>query len=213
MRTATAAGLEQARKGTRDLGVSLRREMSDAIGAQQKTLATRLEELEAKQQAEAARAAGLDHQVAQLNQRVAVLTDEMQTVRALGASESQQLRAQIRETDGRLNRVASFNNRPRERFEASRGKTTQISSGIYLHFTRVDPRFRRYHGWLQLVNEGKILWLRDQSVLQTVAFNTGTGTQRHDLIVTALTEGGVAGYLILPPQVESAPSSAAVGGL
>jgi hypothetical protein len=75
-----------------------------------------------------------------------------------------------------------------------------------LHVSGVNPRYRRYHGWLQLVKDGKILWLRDQSVLQTVAFHAGEKGLRHDLIVTGLTEGGVAGYLIFPSVGESGGS-------
>ena len=207
-----AAGLQQARDGTRDLGIALRREMQEAIGAQEKTVTARFSELEARRQAETARAARLEHEVAQLSQRLAAVTDEVNNVRTAGVQDSQQLREQLRATDTRVERVASFNNRPRERFEISRGRTQQIAPGIFLHINRIDSRFRRYHGWLQLVDDGKILWLRDRSVLQTVAFHAGKGTLRHDLIVTAMTEGGAAGYLILPSRGESGTAASTVAG-
>ncbi len=197
------SGLEQARKGTRDLAVSMRREMLEAIGAQEKTVALRFKEVEARQQAEAARSAQLEQQLAQVNQRMAAMTEDANNARTAGARESQELREQIRQTDGRVAQVASFNDRPRERFEVSRGKTQQIGPGIFLHVSGVNPRYRRYHGWLQLVNDGKILWLRDQSVLQTVAFYAGEKGLRHDLIVTALTGGGVSGYVVFPSVGES----------
>jgi hypothetical protein len=208
------SGLEQARKGTRDLAVSMRREMLDAIGAQEKTVALRFKELEAQRQADAVRSAQLEQQVAQLNERMATMTEEANNARTAGTRESQDLREQIRRTDGRVAQVASFNDRPRERFELSRGKTQQISPGILLHINRVNPRHRRYDGWLQLVNDGKFLWLRDQSMLQTVAFYGGEKGLRHDLIVTGITEGGVAGYLILPSvgESEGAPKTGAAAG-
>jgi len=206
------AGLKQARDGTRDLGIALRREMQEAIGAQEKTVTARFSELEARRQAEAARAARLEQEVAQLSQRLAAVTEDVNNVRTAGLADSQQLREQLRQTDGRVERVASFNNRPRERFEVVRGRTQQIAPGILLHINRIDPRYRRYHGWLQLVDEGKILWLRDRSVLQTVAFYAGKGALRHDLIVTAMTEGGAAGYLILPSRGESGTAASTVAG-
>jgi hypothetical protein len=207
-----AAGLKQVRNSTRDLASTLRREMQAAIGAQEQTVTARFSELEARRQAETARAARLEQEVAQLSQRLAAVTDDVNNVRTAGVQDSQQLREQLRATDTRVERVASFNNRPRERFEISRGRTQQIAPGIFLHINRIDSRFRRYHGWLQLTEDGKILWLRDRSVLQTVAFHAGKNTLRHDLIVTAMTQGGVAGYLILPSRGESGSGASTAAG-
>ena len=196
------AALERAGKNLRGLGVALRNEIRGTAETQRQAVQARLGLLETERQSEAARAAWLEQQVAQLNQRLAGVTEDLNRVQNAAALESQQLRAEIRRTDGRVTQVASFNNRPRERFEIWRGKTQEVAPGILLHITRVDPRYRRFHGWLQLVDEGKILWLRDQSVLQTFAFVAGRNALRHDLVVTGLTSGGVSGYLILPPQSE-----------
>jgi hypothetical protein len=48
-------------------------------------------------------------------------------------------------------------------------------------------------------------------MLQTVPFYTGEGALRHDLVITALNRGGVAGYLIFPSKGESAAHRLAGG--
>lgn len=197
------SGMEQARKSTQDLAASLRREMLEAIGAQEKAADLRFRDLEARQQTEAMRSARLEQQVAQLNRQLAGLTQDVDDKRNASARESEVLRNQVQQADNRLDRVSSFQDRPRERFEVSRGKSERIAPGIYLHVTRTDPRYRRYQGWLQVVNDGKIVWLRDKSVLEAVTFHAGQRNGQYDLVVTALNQGGVAGYLILPSVGES----------
>lgn len=207
-----AAGLERVQKGTRDLGLSLRKEIAaarkdarDATGAQERATETRFRELEIARQSEAARTAVLEQEIAQLNTRLAGVGTELDNVRGATARASEQLRQEIRSTDGRVTQVASYNNRARDRFEATRGQTQQIAPGILLHITRTDPRYRRFAGWIQLVNDdGRFLWLRDQSMLQPVAFHAGKDALRYDLLVTGLTNGGVTGYVIFPRQGELA---------
>ena len=202
-----AAGLAEQQKATRDLRVSLQAQMRGATEVQANTSGARLDALEAAHDIDSARTARLEREVAQLHRQMAAASDNLGSVQNAAARESQQLRRDIQTTNARVEHVASFNNRPRERFEARLGKTEEITPNILLHITRVNPSHRRFRGWLQLVDEGKILWLRDESVLQTVAFYAGSSTLRHDLVVTGLSPGGVTGYLIFPSVGESAHAS------
>ncbi len=195
--------VEQARKSVRDVTVSVRREFQEALEARDRTADTRFRRLEAGQQSEAARAASLERELSQLRQRLAAVTQDVTHVQNAAALDSQRLRQEVRSTDRRLTQVVSFSNRPRERFEARKGRTYEISPGIYFHVSHTDPGHRRFKGWLQLTEPAKILWLRDESVLQPVAFHAGKQTLRHDLVITGLTRDAVSGYLILPSLAES----------
>lgn len=205
-----AAGLDRAQKSTRDLGVSLRNQMGSEVASarrdardQAAALHARIGELESQRQAEAARAAQLEQEVARLNARLSGIDSGVETLRGASARESNDLREEVRRTAARVAEVANFNNRERTRFEAARGTTQEISPGFRLHITRTDPRYRRFDGWLQLVNDqGRFLWLRDQSMLQTIAFYAGENTLRHDLVITDLTSRGVVGYVIFPRKGE-----------
>lgn len=200
------AGLARTQQDSRELGLSLRKEIvsvrTDAR-TQVQGDAARIRELEGQQQAQVARTAELEREVARLNSQVAGLRGDLNTASSGNAREAVELRQELRQARGRVEEVASFNNRARQRFEAATGKTQEIAPGVLLHIKRVDPRYRRYEGWLQLVNDpARFVWLRDQSVLQTVAFYTGKNALRHDLVVTDLSPGGVTGYLIFPNQGE-----------
>jgi DNA-binding transcriptional MerR regulator len=199
-----SARLEQAQRTTRDLGVSLRREVRSVMSAQAEQNETRFAKLETSFDRETLQRTQLEREVAQLNRQLAAANDNINSLQNATTRESQQLRQEIHATDGRLTQVASFNNRPRERFEVSRGETQEIAPNILLHITRIDVRYRRFAGWVQLVDQGRFLWLRDQGALESIGFYAGEMPLRHDLIVTGLTSSGATGYLIFPRLGESA---------
>ncbi|MFN0171613.1 MAG: hypothetical protein ACKV22_34790 [Bryobacteraceae bacterium] len=178
-----AQKVEQARRSVGDMSISVRREFQEALDVRERAAETRLRRLEVGQQSEVARAASLEQEVAQLRQRLAAVTQDVTYVQNAAALDSQRLRQEVRRSDDRLTRVVSFNSRPRERFETWKGKTQEIAPGIFLHITQTDPRYRRFKGWLQLPDQGKILWLRDESMLQPVAFHAGKQSLRHDLSI------------------------------
>lgn len=200
------AGLARTQKESREMGSSLRKEIASVrsgVSAQEQASAARIRELESQQQAQVTRTAQLEREVARLNTQVAGLRGDLNSASDGHARETAALRQDLQRTTGRVEQVASFGNRARTRFEATPGKTVEIAPGLLLHISKVDVRYRRFAGWLQLVNDSaRFLWLRDQSVLQTVPFYTGKQALRHDLVVTDLSPGGVTGYLIFPTQSE-----------
>jgi hypothetical protein len=211
-----AAVHSSARKETQLAIGAVRRELRESSDAQAKNLQARISELEAARQQDLTRTAELERTVGGLNRRQGVLTSDTAANREAAMAEARQIRHDLQTTDERLTQVASFNNRPRERFEVRKGADEQIGPNILLHVSKVDPRYRQFDGWIQLVDEGKFLWLKKQDVLHSFGFYAGTRRLRHDLVVTALSPGGVAGYLILPSVGESAPmqntASSASGG-
>jgi predicted nucleic acid-binding Zn-ribbon protein len=203
-----AIAVERAQKSTRDLGVAVRseieaarRDAQTAAAAQERSVEARFREAKSERDSDLARVAQLEQELARIHARLGGVGAELDHLRGSAARDSEQLREEIGKTDRRVTEVASFNNRTRQRFDVARGKTQEIAPGILLHVTRTDPRFHRFHGWIQL-DDGKFVWLRDRSMLQSVSFYAGKDTLRHDLVVTALTSRGVTGYVILPRRGE-----------
>ena len=209
-------GLERARKASQEMVVALRSEIRASSDEQKRVTEAKFQALESQRQAEAVRAAQLEKNVADLNEKLASVNSNLNLVQA-GVKNTQQaaekdsveVRREIQRTGDRIAQMANFQNRRRERFEVVPGRTQEIAPGILLHISKIDPRFRRFHGWLQLIDDGKILWLRDESMLQTVAFYSGKNALRHDIVVTDMSKPSVAGYLIYPSVGESAGSQIA----
>lgn len=198
--------LARAQKRAREMNVGLlnevasaRQETRAAAAAQEEAFAARFRELESQRQFDAARTAQLEQQVTLLKARLA---NDLDNVRSITTQNTEQLRQELRQTDGRVTQVASFNNRARERFVAARGRTQQIAPGMLLHIARVDPLYRRFSGWIELAGEGKFVWLRNQTALRAIPVFTHTGALQHDLVVTGLNSGGVTGYIIFPREGE-----------
>ncbi len=203
-------GLNLAKQNIQTVGVALRRDLL-ATNARQATTDARVTHLESTQRAEAARTTALEQQLAQQNdqlkRQVADLSSRLASASQDARVGEQHLQRQIEQTGRRAAAEAtSFQNRPRTRFEAIRGRSLEVAPGILLHIAKTDIGHRRFAGWLQLVESGKFLWLRDESVLQTIAFYAGEKTLRHDLVVTDLNKDGVTGYVIFPSQAESGVS-------
>ncbi len=208
-----AASVEQLRKSTADLRASAMRDVEAALSTERQQVNARFEKLETGQQAQAERTAQLEQQNAQLRRQLSDLNgqlatvhqglkDELRSVRDSASRDTAQLQDEVRRTDARATRSATLMERPRTRFEATKGRTQEVAPGILLHVDKTDIAYRRYRGWLELVEEGKFVWLRDESMLQPVPFYTKSGTLRHDLVVTSLDSNGVAGYVLFPSKGE-----------
>jgi hypothetical protein len=176
----------------------------------------RFRQLEEQRQAEATRSAELERNVADLNEKLAAVTSDLNTVQASSKraqqsaeKDSVEIRRELQRTGDRVSQVANFQNRRRERFEVVPGREQEIAPGMLLYISKVEPRYRRFKGWLRLTETGTTLWMRDESVLQTVSFHAGKGALQHDIVVTDMSKGSVAGYLIFPANGEMAGSQLA----
>lgn len=203
-----------SKKVLTDAGAALRREWMAANANLRATSDARIAALEREQRTMseanaklAARADSLQRELTQVNGRLASMdthfNKSMQIARADAAQSNAEIREFVNGVSARADRTASYVDRPRVRFEAKAGGSTEIAPGILLHVTRTNISHRRFHGWIHLVEDGKIIWLRDQSSLQSIPFQTGKQALRNDLIVTGLTKAGVTGYLVFPSKGEA----------
>lgn len=203
-------GLAAVKQNVANAGAALRKDLL-AANARQANTDARVTSLETSQQTEAARTSALEQRLerrnAQLERQVAELTERLaaagQNTQPGARQIRQQLEEQKLESERRLAQATASLERPRTRFEAARGSSVEVVPGILLHVTKTDVAHRRFSGWLQLVESGKTLWLRNEGALRSVAFRAGPKILRHELVITDLTQDGVTGYVIFPSRAES----------
>ena len=72
----------------------------------------------------------------------------------------------------RLDTVSKQIGRERVAFEVSINKTRHVASGIYVTVKHTDVARQRVDGWMQLADEGRILWIRGLGLQETFPFAT-----------------------------------------
>ena len=107
----------------------------------------------------------------------------------------------------RLDTVSKQIGRERVAFEVSTNRTRHVASGIYVTVKHTDVARQRVDGWMQLADEGRILWIRGLGLQETFPFATRADNRTHELVFTGIQERDATGYLLLPTSMS--PSTAA----
>jgi hypothetical protein len=94
--------------------------------------------------------------------------------------------------------LADAVNRNRIDFEIPRNKTEEVAPGIFLTVRDTDVERQQITGWLQISEDGRTVWLRDQSAEKVMIFKTTHDERSHELVFTRVGKQGVAGFLLIP---------------
>jgi len=114
----------------------------------------------------------------------------------VGAPSKPEPRLQNVRSNTRL--LADAVDRNRIDFEVSRNKTQEVAPGIFLTVRDTDVERQQINGWLQISEDGRTVWLRDQSAQKVMIFATTHDERSHELVFTRVGRQGVAGYLLIP---------------
>jgi hypothetical protein len=115
---------------------------------------------------------------------------------AVGAFSNPEPRLQNVSSNTRL--LADAVDRNRIDFEVSRNKTQEVAPGIFLTVRDTNVERQQINGWLQISEDGRTVWLRDQSAQKVMIFTKTHDERGHELIFTRVGKQGVAGYLLIP---------------
>jgi chromosome segregation ATPase len=94
--------------------------------------------------------------------------------------------------------LADAVNRNRIDFEVSRNKTEEVAPGIFLTVRETNVDRQQINGWLQISEDGRTVWFRDQGAQKVMTFTTKHDERSHELVFTHVGKQGVAGYLLIP---------------
>jgi hypothetical protein len=94
--------------------------------------------------------------------------------------------------------LADSVNRNRIDFVVTRNKTVEVAPGIFLTVRNTNVERQQVNGWIQISQDGRTVWLRDQGARKVMTFAKKNDSRSHELIFTRVGKEGVAGYLLVP---------------
>ena len=158
---------------------------------------------------------------AEVDQRVAVLQGQINTLESAQQSADQQLNqlqgqiAQMKSQPQAVPPVAAPNppavTAPnpaaapaRIDFQVNLHQSRELSPGIRLEVSRIDALHQRYDASVKLTG-GQTLWIHSRPAQEPVKFYSARETNPDELVITQITRNSVAGYL----QLEQGPPAAA----
>jgi sortase A len=83
-------------------------------------------------------------------------------------------------------------------FEVSKNHSQQLSPGISLGVTGIEPADLRVNGWIWLMPDRRTIWLRDHSAHEPVVFYGYQDGKRRELVITRVTKNSITGYVLVP---------------
>jgi len=163
----------------------------------------RLNRFETDQQANRARFAQLEEEIGDVRRETTQLIARAQQEngRAMG-----NLRTEINQNRDDLDTLARRLDRQRVDFEVAKNRNQELFRGVSLTVKKTNVSYQRVEGWVQLVPDGRTLWVRGQGIQQPLIFYTQQDTRPYELVFTRVTKDAALGYLMVPNQ--SAPRAA-----
>jgi hypothetical protein len=185
---------------TLQLHQQLTAEMDARIAALNARLNPRLAQIESEQA----------DQRAQLDAVEANLKQDISTVRDENGRELSGVRRQEGENARDITAISQRLDRERIDFELGKGQEKDLLPGISLRIEKMNPTYQRYRASLWLLQDRRTVWLRDQSVHESVRFfhkDGGDQNEPYELVVTDVNKKAVVGYLLAPVKPEASAAA------
>jgi len=208
--------IEAARKETGQVGENLLHTVQAQIDRQMEAMKSRVAALESSRDADKVQIAALQEQLSQVkgevgeqNRQLSEVRRQMENQNRDAGTESRLASLQESEQRDRES-VEAINNRLAVRridFELTKGHSRELAPGISLKITSTDTAFRRVSGWMWVLPDRRTIWLRQQGAQEPVDFYGYTDGKKRELVITSVTMGSVAGYLLLPKEAAAAESA------
>lgn len=184
----TRASLQLTRKFAQDVGKDLEARLFAEVDHRAEVLEARLAQMEYEQKAQQAQLAAFEQQ----------FREEMTAVREDSARDLARVNERTDENARGLQEVTQRINPQRVDFEAARDQVQELTPQLHLRVTKMNVGLQTFDGSVQLLPEGRMVWVRSQSVNRPVRVYHQRGGQPYEIIITDVNRDSVAGYLLLP---------------
>jgi uncharacterized phage infection (PIP) family protein YhgE len=195
----------QAQSIANEVGQRVRQEMAENL----QRLQARLGNVESTQRETADHVSQLQAELTSVRQQMASMQEQnaqrLSEVQAAAEADVNRINSQMSTMRGQVtthaDKLQALNNevgRERTTFALSANQTRQIASGIYVTVSHTDVAHQKVDGWMQLADEGRIVWIRGLGAQEALTFATRSDNRTHELVFTAIQPNGASGYVLLP---------------
>jgi len=188
--------LRLARRQTQELIAQAQGRIEQELDERTQLIDARLTRFESDQHGE-------DTRLAQLQEEVANVREEMAAVRKDAEQELASMQQQQTQSQAKLDGIANQLDRQRVDFELAKNETRELTPEVSLRVTHSDAKRQRYRGWLWYHPDHRLLWIADQGVQQPVVLRPKHGSEPYELVVTSVKKSSFAGYLLVPAVASS----------
>ncbi len=174
----------------------VQRQLTAEIDNRTEWLQMRMTRMESTQESQRARIAGLQEELARVR---AEQNEQLALLRRDTHREMDGLQERLTATRGDLDALAWESARQRVEFEVRREQAFEPIPGLTITLQNTNVPYQRVEeGWVHVVPEGRILWIRSQGIQQPMIFYTQGDSRPYELVFTQLTQDGAVGYLVHP---------------
>lgn len=185
------ARLDRVRQHAAELVANAYQKEREELNQKTAALNIQIAEMSSRQHADQVQMAQLEKELTNTRQELAFAKE--QYIHELADVKEQQI-SNERE-------MASINNTlstDQVNFEAQKDSDEEIVPGISLHLTGTDISHQQYAAWVWLADSGHRVWVRHQAIEAPVVLYPKAGGEAYELVVTRVSQKGVAGYMLAP---------------
>jgi chromosome segregation ATPase len=189
------SSLISTRNQTREMVKQATGHLQAELDRRGETVDARLRNVESTQTQEQAQLVQLNEE---LQGQVASLREQLTAAQQNTGRDLANVQQEASNNQGDLHALAQSLRRNKMTFELVKNSPTELAPGVTLTILNTDANYQRFNGYISLTDEGKTMWLKNLSAEETVDLYSQHYGHPYSLIVTAVNEDGVAGYLLLP---------------
>ena len=204
----------QAQSAANEVGQRIRQEISQNL----QRLQNRVESVESNQREAHDLLAAAQTEIGSLRQEIVTLQN--QNAERLAALQQTQTNVNrlngqvvgindqlVAHTDS-LNALNDEVEREPHTFDLSTSRTRQVAPGIYVTVSHTDVAHQRVDGWVQLSDEGRIVWIRQLGAERAFPFFIRSDNRAYQLVFTSVLKNGATGYVLVPHASQTPVTSA-----
>jgi hypothetical protein len=194
-----ASDLLLMKKFAQEQSNAVQRELVTELDNRTEWLQAEMARMESTQESQRARIADLQEELAGVRSELKQQGEEIEVARQDAYREMDGLHQRVAETRGDLDALAWESARHRVDFEVSGQQASEPIPGISITLKNASVQYQRIEeGWVHVVPDGRILWIRSQGVQQPLVFYSQKDSRPYQLVFTRITRDGAVGYLVHP---------------
>jgi len=174
------------------------------LGSSVAKLNEQIAELQAKHEDDAAKMASLQQDLANTRQETAL---EFATVKSAIPHDAMpavdNLRYVVDRNEAGLSSLANKIDRDRHDFEVHEDRVVEIVPGVLLTIRSTNVGRQEVSGWIYLENDRRVIYLKNQGLLQPITVYGVYGKDSHDIVITRVRKDDAVGFVLSPKEKEA----------